>query len=92
MFSIGNINFTNGVYGSGNHLNGMEIMIMESSTKADNVISDFEKAFQAGMDPNNVLNQILIERNYYKSDFLDSDIKKITRKVESIINNNRSYR
>lgn len=92
MFSIGEINFANGSYASRNLINGAENMIMESAEKVDNVISDFEKAFQAGMDPNNVLNQILIERNYYKSDFLDSDIKKITRKVESIINNNRSYR
>lgn len=91
MFSIGEINFINGAY-SGNRLNGAEAMIMESAEKVDNVINDFEKAFQAGMDPNNVLNQILIKRNYYKNDFLDSDIKKITRKVESIVNNNRSYR
>ena len=91
MFSITNINFSNGAYDPYNRLNGMELMIMESSAKADNVIKDFEKVLQAGMDPNQVIDKVLKDRHYSETDFTDMDINRINRKVESIyktVNNN----
>ena len=67
-------------------------MIMESSAKADNVIRDFEQALSAGMDPNQVIDEVLKNRHYSESDFTDMDINRINRKVESIyktVNNER---
>jgi len=92
MFNISNINFTNGVYGLNGRINGTEVMIMESSAKADNVIRDFEQALSAGMDPNQVIDEVLKNRHYSESDFTDMDINRINRKVESIyktVNNER---
>ena len=92
MFNISNINFTNGVYGLNGRVNGTEVMIMESSAKADNVIRDFEQALFAGMDPNQVIDEVLKNRHYSESDFTDMDINRINRKVESIyktVNNER---
>ena len=92
MFNISNINFTNGVYGLNGRVNGTEVMIMESSAKADNVIRDFEQALSAGMDPNQVIDEVLKNRHYSESDFTDMDINRINRKVESIyktVNNER---
>ena len=90
MFSINDINFANGVM-SGNRVNGLEVMIMESSEKADNVINDFEKAFQAGMNPNNVLEGVLYERNYKESDFTNTDIVRINRKIDAIYKSNKGH-
>lgn len=92
MFNISNINFTNGVYDLNGRINGAEVMIMESSAKADNVIRDFEQALSAGMDPNQVIDEVLKNRHYSESDFTDMDINRINRKVEAIyksVNNER---
>lgn len=91
MFSVTNINFANGVYAPNGKINGAEVMIMESSMKADNVIHDFEQALAAGMDPNQVIDKVLKDRHYSESDFTDVDINRINRKVEAIykaVNNN----
>jgi hypothetical protein len=65
-------------------LNGIDTMIMDSSQNADNVINDFEKAFMAGMNPNNLLTEILDNRNLTVNDFTDQDIQRVNRKVEQI--------
>lgn len=91
MLNISNINFANGVYASNGKINGIEVMIMESSAKADNVIHDFEQTLVAGMDPNQVIDKVLQDRNYSESDFTDMDINRINRKIEAIykaVNNN----
>lgn len=85
MFAIGGINFANGVYHNG-MINGAEVMIMQSAENADNVINDFEKAFSAGMDPNNVVNQIMRERHLSSSDFTEFDMVRMKRKIEAIYN------
>lgn len=85
MFSVGGINFSNGVYYNGK-VNGAEVMIMQSSQNADTVISDFEAAFRAGMDPNNVIEKIMRDRNLSNSDFTDNDIARVNRKIEAIYN------
>lgn len=84
MMSIGAINFSNGAY-SGNHLNGMEAWIMESAEKADIVINDFEKLYESGMDPYNLLDQIRSERKYHLNDFTNSDINRINNRINKII-------
>ena len=85
MYSIGGINFGNGVYHNG-MINGAEVHIMQSSENADNVIESFEKAFRAGMDPNQVINQVLQQKNLNNSDFTELDIARINRKIEAIYN------
>lgn len=93
MFDIGGINFANGVYHNG-MINGAEVAIMESSEKADKIISDFEKQFRAGTDPNFTLRKIMDDRNYRDSDFTDMDIVRINRKVEEIykaVNRQKGY-
>ena len=85
MYSIGGINFGNGVYNNG-MINGAEVHIMQSSENADNVIESFEKAFRAGMDPNQVINQVLQQKNLNNSDFTELDIARINRKIEAIYN------
>lgn len=65
-------------------LNGIDTMIMDSAQNADNVINDFEKAFAAGMNPNNLLTEILDDRNLTIEDFTDQDIQRVNRKVEQI--------
>lgn len=84
MFSITKVDFSNGAYDPYNRLNGMETMILESSHKADNVIKDFEKMLEAGMDPNQVIDKVLQDRHYSEHDFTNMDINRINRKVEAI--------
>lgn len=58
--------------------------VVTSASNADNVINDFEKAFSAGMNPNNLLQDILDQRNLTTEDFTDNDIIRVNRKVEEI--------
>lgn len=83
MFSVGGINFANGVYHNG-LVNGAEVHIMQSSQNADDLISDFEAVFRAGMDPNNVIGQIMHDRHLTEADFTDMDIARVNRKIEAI--------
>lgn len=98
MLSITDINFANGAFGGGGgapRINGMEVMIMQSSENADKVIADFEEAIAKGYDPNKVIDQILTNRGLKESDFTDSDIKRINRRVEAIyrlIKNGKGYK
>ena len=86
MLSITDLNFANGVYDTATNskVNGFETMIMQSSANADMVIADFEEAIAKGYDPNRVIDQILTNRGLKESDFTDSDIKRINRRVEAI--------
>ena len=86
MFSVGDINFANGVYGSNGKINGMETMIMESNSKAETVINDFEKTYRAGMDFNYVLDQIMRNRGFDRRDFTCSDIKRIEKRIHEVYN------
>lgn len=97
MFSITKVDFSNGAYDGYNpysKLNGMEVMILESHKKADDVIKDFESVLQAGMDPNQVIDKVLQDRHYSEHDFTDMDINRINRKVEAIYKsvNNKNER
>lgn len=83
MFSVSGINFANGVYHN-NKINGAEVAILQSSENADNVISDFEKVFMAGMDPNVVIRKVMNDRNLSDKDFTDTDITRVNRKIEAI--------
>ena len=81
MFTVNpvvNINFAD------NYVNGIEAMVMQSSKNADDVINDFEKAFTAGLNPNNVLDTILQNRNLTEEDFTEDDIHRINRRIEAI--------
>lgn len=67
-----------------NYVNGVEAMVMQSSKNVEDVVSDFEKAFAAGMNPNALLDNILQNRNLTENDFTDDDIINVNRKVEAI--------
>ena len=84
MFSVSHIDFSNGVYGPNNKINGLEAYIMDSSTKADRVIKDFEEKLTPGMDPNTLIDQILRDRHISENEFTETDINRINRKVESV--------
>ena len=88
MFSIETINFNNGAYNN-NYLNGMKTLIMESAEKADIIINDFEKAYQENLDPNLVIDKILISRNINENDLTESDINRINSKVQKIYKQRR---
>ena len=93
MVSVGGINFANGVYHNGG-INGIEVAILQSAENADNVVNDFEKAFAAGMDPNQTLKRVLDDRRLSEDDFTALDIMKVNRKIEAIChakNNERRY-
>lgn len=93
MFSVGGINFSNGVYHNG-LINGAEVFILQSAENTDKVVKDFEQVYSAGMDPNTVFSKVLDNCNLSKSDFTDLDIARINRKVESIYrtkNNEKRY-
>jgi hypothetical protein len=81
MFGISPINPNMGITGLGP---AADAYVVTSSSNADNVINDFEKAFSAGMNPNNLLQDILDQRNLTVEDFTDNDIVRVNRKVEEI--------
>ena len=85
MFSIGDINFANGVY-SGNRVNGLEVAIMNSAEKADIIIDDFKKMYRPGLDPNSVIDEIYSSRNINENDLTDTDIERVNRKIRYIYN------
>lgn len=85
MFRINNINFNNGVYDkSGRYINGAEVAIMNSAEKADIIINDFINLYQVGLDPNIVINKILISRNINENDLTDIDINRINKKIQAL--------
>lgn len=87
--AIDGIEFSHGAY-YGEQLNnqwkvnGAQVAIMQSEENADHVIEDFEKAFNAGLNPNDVLREVMTSRNLTEHDFTDTDIERINRKVEKI--------
>lgn len=84
MFSVNNIDFSNGVYASNGAVNGAEVFLLQSSENADKVISDFEKAIAAGLNPNTVIDTVLKNNNLSEEDFTATDIRRINRKVEAL--------
>lgn len=64
--------------------NGMQAMIMQSQSNLDMVLKDFEAAIAAGLNPNDVKDEILAKRNLKESDFTSFDIATLNRKVEQI--------
>lgn len=84
MFSVTDINFSNGVYGSNGGVNGAEVFLLQSSENADTVISDFERLYYAGLDPNNLFENIMRNRNLTRKDFTDRDAARVKRRVEEI--------
>ena len=64
--------------------NGMQAMIMQSQSNLDIVLKDFEAAIAAGLNPNDVKDEILAKRNLKESDFTSFDIATLNRKVEQI--------
>ena len=81
MFGISPINPNMSVTGLGP---AADAYVVTSASNADNVINDFEKAFSAGMNPNNLLQDILDQRSLTTEDFTDNDIIRVNRKVEEI--------
>ena len=81
MFGISPIEYMNSVTGFGP---AADAYVVTSGSNADNVINDFEKAFTAGMNPNNLLQDILDQRNLTSEDFTDNDIIRVNRRVEEI--------
>ena len=86
MFSVTDINFANGVYGSNGNINGAEVFLLQSAENAENVINDFEKAFHNGLNPYTTFEEILASRRLSASDFTSSDMRKVERRVEEIYN------
>lgn len=82
MFAI-NGDFSHGAF-YGDKINGMQTVIMQSAENADKVVSDFDKYFMAGLDPNMVIQKIMDINNFTNSDFTESDIHRINKKIESI--------
>lgn len=93
MFSMSDINFANGVYGSSPaKLNGLEAFIMQSAENVDTVVKDFKRAIEAGYDPNSVIDEVLAHHRLTEKDFTSSDIKKLNRQVEEIYKAHKEYR
>ena len=64
--------------------NGMQAMIMQSQENLDKVLEDFETAIAAGLNPNDVKDEILAKRKLKESDFTTFDIAILNRKVEAM--------
>lgn len=100
MFSLNDIGYNNKIFSYGvysneypDKINGMSVAVMQSAENADKVISDFEEAIARGVNPNNVIEEVLSRRGLTESDFTNSDILRINRRVEAIYKamNNSNY-
>lgn len=72
-----NINFADGVYTKGK-INGIEIVILSSYEKANDIINYLKEAVDAGYDPND------IDIDY--SDIEEVDLRRIKRTIEDYCN------
>ena len=81
LLGLSPVDYSNSVTGFGP---AADAYVVTSGANADNVISDFEKAFAAGMNPNHLLQDIMSQRNLTVEDFTDDDIIRVNRKVEEI--------
>lgn len=84
MFDIGQLNFANGVYGKNGKVNGMEVMIMDEAEKEDKIVNDFEQILKSKMSPYAALDQAFAANNVSQDDFTDSQLDKISRRVNAI--------
>lgn len=84
MFDIGQLNFANGVYGKNGKVNGMEVMIMDEAEKEDKIVNDFEQILKSEMSPYAALDQAFTANNVSQDDFTDSQLDKISRRVNAI--------
>ena len=65
-------------------INGADVMIMESAANLDKVLPDFEEAIRAGLNPNDVKDEIFSRYNISDADFTQMDARKLQRRVEEI--------
>jgi hypothetical protein len=72
-----NINFADGVYTNGK-INGIEIAILSSYEKANDIIDYLKEAVDAGYNPNDV------DIDY--SDIEEVDLRRIKRTIEDYCN------
>ena len=72
-----NINFADGVYTNGK-INGIEIAILSSYEKANDIIDYLKEAVDAGYNPND------IDIDY--SDIEEVDLRRIKRTIEDYCN------
>lgn len=83
MFSVSDINFSNGVYSKGK-INGAEVMIMERMQRLDVLVKDFERAIAAGYNPNYVKDEIFRKRGITESDLTKSEIESLEKRISAI--------
>lgn len=87
--------FKRGCYANTNKgikLNGMQAMIMQSQYNLERVLSDFEVAIAAGLNPNDVKDQIFKKYKITDADFTDFDAKTLIKKVEAMYKSHQSRR
>lgn len=84
MFDIRQVNFANGVYGNNGKINGLEVMAMEESEREDNIVDTFEEILSAEMSPYAALDQAFAANNLSQDDFTDSQLDRISRRVNAI--------
>lgn len=73
-------------------LNGAQAMIMQSAKDTDNIINDFQRMFQPGMDAGAVLHDILDRRDISEDDLMDDDIRRLNETIQKIYNHKmRNY-
>ena len=84
MFDIRQLNFANGVYNKDGKINGMEVMIMDEAEKEDKIVNDFEQILKSEMSPYAALDQAFAANNVSQDDFTDSQLDKISRRVNAI--------
>ena len=65
-------------------MSSMDCWILQSHQNLRNILPDFEKAIEAGYNPNNVKDEIFKAHNLTESDFTELDKKELVKKVDAI--------
>ena len=88
MFSVCNIDFSNGCYAADGRINGAELMIMSERETAEQYISEFRRRYWPSADPNDIIAEINDDFDIDQEHLMPTTIEYINKQITKII---RSY-
>jgi len=84
MFSIGQINFSNGVYNSQGKINGAEVALAQAAQNEENVVESFERILQSEFNPYTAFEMACAENNLTPDDFTQREFERLQSRVSAI--------
>ena len=68
-----------------NHMNGFEVMVLQSEENADQIIRVFKNNYEDGDNPNDLLTQICNELGFNDADLFPASKTRIEKEISNYL-------